>query len=72
MSNRIAPEKERQLMSLFEKFITEGNECNVGRRIYGAGKSEHCPAGKRRIFAVLQYAVSFQCLVEEWKMAKNL
>ena len=62
--------KEMQSVSLFENFITEGNEkadevakegAMLDGRRYGTGKSEHGLTGKRITF--MQYVACFHCLV---------
>ena len=68
--------KEKKEMSQFERFATEGNEKADKLAKAGAMLDEGCRAEARgkpmqqereEVYAALQYAASFHCLVEEWK-----
>ena len=63
--------KEKQQMSLFEQFITEGNERagELAKTIMdGADQGQYSPAEKRGDL----YAACFHCLVEEWHDCEEL
>ena len=73
--------KEKQQMSLFEQFITEGNEkanelANDGAMMDGGemAKMRTSTVQQKRedVHAALQCAASFNCLVEEWQACKEL
>ena len=68
--------KEKKDMSQFGKFITEGNEKAHELAKRGAlldtgfmaeARTEMMQQEKEWVYAALQYAASFHCLVEEWK-----
>ena len=68
--------KEMQRLSLFEKFIAEGNEkadgpANEGTMLDGGFMSQVRAITVQRerevVYAALQHAASFHCLVEEWE-----
>ena len=67
-------------MSLFEKFITEGNEKAEELAKEGAMMDEgfmtearaSTTQQEREVYAALQYAASSHCLVEEWKNHEEL
>ena len=68
-------------MSLFEQFITEGNEkanelANDGAMMDGGemAKMRTSTVQQKRedVHAALQYAASFDCLVEEWQACEEL
>ena len=68
-------------MSHFEKFVTEGNEKADELAKTGAMLDEGFIAEARattvqqereEVYAALQYATSFHCLVEEWKGCEEL
>ena len=69
-------------MSHFEIFVTEGNEmadelANAGAMLdegfYGTRKGNYHSARERQeVYAALQYAASFHCLVEEWNDCEEL
>ena len=73
--------KEMQQMSLFERFIAEGNAKadelpKEGTMLDGGLVAEVRASTVQReredVSATLQYAASFHCLVEEWKDCKAL
>ena len=64
----------KENMSHFEKFVTEGNEkadelakrrSNAGQRVWR--KQEQRQQEGEEVYAALQYAANFHCLVEAWK-----
>ena len=69
-------------MTLFEKFVTEGNEKGgragktwsyVGWTRDGADQGHHnSPAEKEEVYAALQYAASCHHLVEKWPDCEEL
>ena len=68
--------KEKKNMSQFERFVTEGKEKAAELAKAGAMKDEGFVAEARaetmqqereEVYAALQYAASFHCLVEPWK-----
>ena len=70
-------------MSLFEKFITEGNKkadelakAGVGAVLDGRGMAEirarTVQQRREEVYGALQHAASFHCLVEKWKDCKEL
>ena len=74
-------EKDEKEMSHFEKFVTEGNEKADEKAQEGALLDEGVMAQVRaktvqqereEIYAALQCAASFHCLVEEWKGSEEL
>ena len=63
-------------MSLFEKFVAEGNEkadelAQAGAMLDEGFKetagAETMQQEREEVYAALQYAASFHCLAEEWK-----
>ena len=75
--------KDKKEMSHFEKFVTEGNEKADELAKAGAMVDEGFMAEVRantvqqerereEVYAALQYAASFHCLVEEWKDCEEL
>ena len=69
-------EKEKQRISLFEKFITESNEKSDDQATYGAMVDGEVMAQLRGttvqqqragVYAALQYAASLHCLWEDWQ-----
>ena len=67
--------KDKKETSQFEKFVAEGNEKADEFAKAGAMLDEGCMAEARaktvqqeseEVYAALQYAASFHCLVEEW------
>ena len=72
--------KEKQHKSLFEK-LTEGNEkadelAKDGAKMDGGGMTQITASTvqqrKEKVYAALQYAGSFHCLVEEWHDGEEL
>ena len=68
-------------MSQFEKFVTEGNEkagelAKVGAMLdegyMAEAKAETMQQEREEVYAALQYAASFHCLVEQWKDCEEL
>ena len=73
--------KEMQQMSLFERFIAEGNEkadklAKEGTMTDGGRmaqvRASTVQQGGEEVYAALQYAASFHCLVEEWRDVEEL
>ena len=73
--------KEKEKMTKFERFVTEGNEEAVKLAKAGAMLDEGFMAevravtvkhGREEVYVALQYAASFHCLVEEWKDCEEL
>ena len=73
--------KETQHMSLFEKVLTEGNEkadelAREGAMLDGGGVAESRASTvqqrRNEVYAALQYAAGFHCLVKEWKDCEDL
>ena len=60
-------------MSQFEKFVTEGNEKadELGKE-GGWFLAETMQQEKEEVYAALQNAASFHCLVEQWKECEEL
>ena len=67
--------KEKQKMTQFERFVTEGNEKANELAKAGAMMNEGFMAEVRadtmkqereEVYAALQYVASFHCWVEEW------
>ena len=63
-------------MSLFERFITEGNEkahelAKAGAMLDGGVRAQvranTVQQKREEVYAALHYAACFHCLVEEWK-----
>ena len=74
-------EKDKQHMSLFEKFVTEGNanadEVAKDGAMLDGGEVAQIRAStvqqrREEVCAVLQYAASFHCLVYEWHDCEEL
>ena len=68
-------------MSHFESFVTEGNEKADDLAKAGAisdegfvaeARAETVQQDREEVYAALQYAASFHCLVEEWKDCEEL
>ena len=51
-------------MSHFEKFVTEGAMLDEG--IMAEARAKTMQQARKELFAALQYAASFHCVVEEW------
>ena len=75
MLKHIARKKERKICRIFEKFITEGNkkadELAKGGALQDTGfmaeaRPETMQQEMEELYAALQYAARFHCLVEEW------
>ena len=66
--------KEKEKMTKIERFVTEGNEKAMSWQ-----KQEQCwtkalwqvKQVREEVHVALQYAASFHCLVEEWKIVRN-
>ena len=74
-------EKEKQQQSLCEKFITEGHEktdelAEEGAMLDGSfmaqARASTVKQERDEVYAALQYAASFHCMVEEWKDCEEL
>ena len=81
MSRRNAERKDKGDMSQFEKFVTDGNEkadglAKAGAMLYEGSMAETraktAQQEREEVYAALQYAASFHCLVEEWKDCDEL
>ena len=68
-------EREAEHVDVSHGFVTEGNEksdelVRDGAKIYDGGMAQIEPSTvqqrREEVYAVLQYAASFYCLVEEW------
>ena len=68
--------KDKKEMSQFEKFVTEGNEkaddlANTGAILdegfMAEARAETMQQVREEVYAALQYAASFHCVVEKWK-----
>ena len=66
--------KERRQMALVEKFVTEGNEkayepakeaATWDAGLVAQARASTIQQEREEVFAALQYAASFHCLVEE-------
>ena len=73
--------KEKNEMSHFEKFITEDNEkadelakeeAMLDEGFMAETRSKTVQQEREEVYAALQYAASFHCLVEEWKDCEEL
>ena len=73
--------KEKKEMALSEKFVTEGNEkadhlakagAILGEGFMAEARAETMQQEEEEVYAALQYAASFHCLVEEWKDCEEL
>ena len=73
--------KEKEHLTHFEKFVTEGNEKADDSAKEGAMLDEGFMAEARaktmqqereEVYVALQHAASFHCLVEEWNDCEEL
>ena len=73
--------KEKEKVTKFERFVTEGNEKAGELAIAGAmmdegflveARAETVKQEREEVYVVLQYAASLHCLVEEWKDCEEL
>ena len=73
--------KEKERMTHFEKFVTDGNEKADDLAKGGAVLDEGFMAEARaktmqqereELYVALQFAASFHCLIEEWKDCEEL
>ena len=73
--------KDKKEMSHFEKFVTEGNEkagelakagAMLDEGFVAEARAKTVPQERELVYAALQYAASFHCLVEEWKDCEEL
>ena len=73
--------KAKKHMSQFEKFVTEGNEkadelAKAGAMLdeghMAEAKAETAQQEREDVYAALQYAASFHCVVEQWKDCEDL
>ena len=62
--------KEKEKMTQFERFVTEGNE--KADELAKAVRAETIKQEREEVYAALQYAASFHCLVEQWKDCEEL
>ena len=67
---------DKQGMSHFENFVTEGNEkadelakavATLDEGFMAQVRARTVQQEREEVYAALQYAASFHCLVEEWK-----
>ena len=74
-------ENEKTNMSQFEKFVTEGNGkadelAKAGAMLdevhVAEAKAETMQQERDEVYAALQYAASFHCLVQQWKDCEEL
>ena len=74
MLERTAQKKDRKEMSHFEKFVTDGNEkadelADAGAMLdegfISETRAKTVEQEQEEVYAALQYAASFHCLVEE-------
>ena len=74
-------EKEKEKMTKFERFVTEGNEkadelAEAGAKLdegfMAEVRADTLKQGKEEVYVALQYAASFHCLVEQWKDCEEL
>ena len=79
MSRHTAQKKEKKEMSHFDKkFVNDGNEkpdelAKAGAMLdKGFMAEERAKTMQQEVYAALQYAASFYCLVEEWKDCDEL
>ena len=72
--------KERKICQ-FERFVTEGNEkadelAKAGPMLdegfMAEARAETLQQEREDVYAALQYAASFHCLVEQWKDCEEL
>ena len=73
--------KENKHMSQFERFVTEGNEkadelakagAMLDEGFMAEARAETMQQEREEVYAALQYAASFHCLVEQWKDCEEL
>ena len=73
--------KEKNDRSHFEKFVTEGNEkadelakegALLDEGVMAEARAKLCNRKREELYAALQYAASFHCLVEQWKDCEEL
>ena len=73
--------KDEQDMSHFERFVTDGNEeadelakkgALLDQGFVAETRAKTIQQEREDVFAALQYAASFHCLVEEWKGCEEL
>ena len=73
--------KEKKEMSCFETFVTEGNEkanelakggAMLDKGFMAEARAKTMQQEREEVYAALQYAASFHCLVEEWKDCAEL
>ena len=77
-----APHEERQgNMSQFERFVTEDSEkadelakagTMLDERFLAEARAETMQQERKEVYAALQHAASFHCLVEQWKDCEEL
>ena len=68
--------KDKKTVTQFERSVTEGNEkadelakagAMLDEGFMAEARSETMQQEREEVYAALQYAVSFHCLVEQWK-----
>ena len=73
--------KDKKEVSQFEKFVTQGNEkagklakagAMLDEGFMAEARSQTVLQEREEVYAALQYAASFHCLVEEWKDCEEL
>ena len=79
--SRHRTKKDKEEMSHFEKFVTEGNEKADELAEEGAmlddgfiaeTRARTVQQGREEVYAALQHAASFHCLVKAWKDCEEL
>ena len=68
--------KEKEHMSQFEKFVTEGNEkadewakagAMLDEGFMEEAREKTMQQEREEVYVALHYAASFHCLVDQWK-----
>ena len=73
--------KDKKEMSHFERLVTEGNEkadelakagAMLDEGVMAEARAKTVQQEREEVYAALQYAASFHCLVEQWKDCEEL
>ena len=73
--------KEKETMTQFERFVIEGNEkadelakagAMLDEGFMAEARTETMQHEREEVYAALQYAASFHCVVEQWKDCEEL
>ena len=73
--------KDKKYMSQFEKFVAEGNEkadelakagAILDKGFMAEARAKTVQQEREEVYAAVQYAASFHCLVEEWNDCEEL